>query len=72
MKKSLFVKKQGNVDFTFLTTLIILIIFGLTMTFSASSASAHYQYNDAFYFKTSDVFCRFRTYHNVCRVAYRP
>ena len=56
MKKSLFVKKQGNVDFTFLTTLIILIIFGLTMTFSASSASAHYQYNDAFYFIKRQMF----------------
>lgn len=56
MKKSLFVKKQGNVDFTFLTTLIILLIFGLTMTFSASSASAHYQYNDAFYFIKRQMF----------------
>lgn len=56
MKKSLFVKKQGNVDFTFLTTLIILLIFGLTMMFSASSASAHYMYNDAFYFIKRQMF----------------
>lgn len=46
-------QKNGSgkkVDFTFLIIVLMLLIYGLTMVFSASSASAHYQNNDAFYF----------------------
>lgn len=43
-------KSGKKVDFTFLTIILILLIYGLTMVFSASSASAHYYNNDAFYF----------------------
>lgn len=57
MKKrpSIFVK-AGNVDFTFLIMVIIILIFGLTMMFSASSAPAHYMYDDAFYFIKRQLF----------------
>lgn len=50
MKKSSIFKSKGNVDFTFLIMVVIILIFGLTMMFSASSAPAHYMYGDAFYF----------------------
>lgn len=43
-------KEKANVDFTFLIIVITLLIYGLIMVFSASSASAHYYNDDAFLF----------------------
>ncbi len=44
------VRKVKSIDFTFLIVVLMLLAYGLIMVFSASSASAHYLYNDAFYF----------------------
>ncbi|MBQ4629517.1 MAG: putative lipid II flippase FtsW [Clostridia bacterium] len=37
-------------DYSFLIIVFMLLCYGLIMVFSASSAAAHYQYNDAYYF----------------------
>lgn len=42
--------KKAGVDIGFLTTVIILVIFGLIMVFSASYPSANYKYGDGLYF----------------------
>lgn len=44
------VRKIKSIDFTFLIVALMLLAYGLIMVFSASSASAHYLYGDAFYF----------------------
>lgn len=44
------VRRIKSIDFTFLIVVLMLLAYGLIMVFSASSASAHYLYNDAFYF----------------------
>ena len=43
-------KDRKSIDFTFLILVIALLIYGLIMVFSASSASAHYYNGDAFFF----------------------
>ncbi|MBZ4644975.1 MAG: ftsW2 [Clostridia bacterium] len=43
------VKGRGSFDFGFFITVMILLSFGLIMVFSASSASAFYDYNDSYY-----------------------
>lgn len=43
-------KKRGAFDFGFFLIVMILLSFGLVMVFSASSASAFYQFNDSYYF----------------------
>ncbi len=50
MRTKKHIKKRNSVDFTFLLVVIVLLIFGLTMVFSASSASAHYLQGDALYY----------------------
>lgn len=42
-------KGRGSFDFGFFITVMILLSFGLIMVFSASSASAFYDYNDSYY-----------------------
>ncbi len=42
--------KSKKIDYSFLITVLILLCYGLIMVFSASSASAHYQHNDVYYF----------------------
>ncbi|MBQ4526889.1 MAG: putative lipid II flippase FtsW [Clostridia bacterium] len=37
-------------DYSFLVIVLMLLCYGLIMVFSASSASAHYEYGDAYYF----------------------
>lgn len=44
------VRKTKPMDFTFLIIVLILLAYGLIMVFSASSATAHYKYDNAFYF----------------------
>ena len=43
-------KPQKKMDYSFLAVVLILLCYGLIMVFSASSASAHYQFGDAYYF----------------------
>ena len=43
-------KKPNKVDYSFLLVVFALLSYGLIMVFSASSATAHYQYGDAYYF----------------------
>ena len=43
-------KPNKKMDYSFLIIVITLLCYGLIMVFSASSASAHYQYDDAYYF----------------------
>ena len=43
-------KPLKKIDVSFLITVLALLSYGLIMVFSASSASAHYEYNDALYF----------------------
>lgn len=43
-------KKAHSMDYGFLTVVLMLLCYGLIMVFSASSASAHYQFDDAYYF----------------------
>ncbi|AEM79008.1 stage V sporulation protein E [Thermoanaerobacter wiegelii] len=43
-------KKKYPVDYGILLTVLILVSIGVIMVFSASSASAEYMYNDAYYF----------------------
>ena len=42
--------KPKKMDYSFLIIVLILLCYGLIMVFSASSASAHYQHNDVYYF----------------------
>ncbi len=42
--------RLGKMDFSFLVIVLMLVIYGLIMVFSASSASAHYYQDDALYF----------------------
>ena len=41
---------KGGLDFGFLVTVLVLLVLGLIMVFSASYPSAYYQYNNGFYF----------------------
>ena len=43
-------KPQKKLDTSFLLVVVMLLCYGLIMVFSASSASAHYQFGDAYYF----------------------
>lgn len=49
-QKALNLKPQKKMDYSFLTVVLLLLCYGLIMVFSASSASAHYQFGDAYYF----------------------
>ncbi|MBR5506159.1 MAG: FtsW/RodA/SpoVE family cell cycle protein, partial [Clostridia bacterium] len=49
-QKALNLKPQKKMDYSFLTVVLMLLCYGLIMVFSASSASAHYQFGDAYYF----------------------
>lgn len=42
--------KVNKMDYSFLLVVFALLAYGLIMVFSASSATAHYQYGDAYYF----------------------
>ncbi|MBA1333686.1 MAG: Cell division protein FtsW [Firmicutes bacterium] len=42
--------KENTVDFTLLFTVILLVVFGIIMVFSSSSASAYYKIGDSYYF----------------------
>lgn len=44
------IKPQKKMDYSFLAVVLLLLCYGLIMVFSASSASAHYQLGDAYYF----------------------
>lgn len=43
-------KKVNKMDYSFLLVVFALLAYGLIMVFSASSATAHYQFGDAYYF----------------------
>ncbi|MDY3304746.1 MAG: putative lipid II flippase FtsW [Clostridia bacterium] len=43
-------EKKNKIDYVFLIAVMSLLCYGLIMVFSASSANAHYRYNDAYYF----------------------
>lgn len=49
-QKAFSLKPQKKMDYSFLTVVLMLLCYGLIMVFSASSASAHYQFDDAYYF----------------------
>lgn len=49
-KLSVLNKSTKKMDYSFLLIVFALLSFGLIMVFSASSATAHYQYGDAYYF----------------------
>ena len=49
-RKTESLKPLKKIDVSFLITVLALLSYGLIMVFSASSASAHYEYNDALYF----------------------
>ena len=42
--------RVGKIDFSFLIIVLMLVIYGLIMVFSASSASAHHYQGDTLYF----------------------
>ena len=44
------VRKSGQMDTTFLVLVLVLVIFGLVMLFSASYAFAYYNYGNSFHF----------------------
>lgn len=51
IKQKIFdLKPQKKMDYSFLIVVLALLSYGLIMVFSASSASAHYEYNDALHF----------------------
>lgn len=50
LQKSILLKKVNKMDHSFLLVVFALLVYGLIMVFSASSAAAHYQYGDAYYF----------------------
>jgi len=50
LKTNLSAKKSNKMDYSFLLIVFFLLSYGLIMVFSASSATAHYQYGDAYYF----------------------
>ena len=51
LQKTKFLNKNVNkMDYSFLLIVFALLSYGLIMVFSASSATAHYQYGDAYYF----------------------
>ncbi|MDD2482552.1 MAG: stage V sporulation protein E [Lutispora sp.] len=50
-------KSKGNIDFTLLVTVFILLAIGITMVFSASSASSYLKYNDSYlYLKSQGLY----------------
>ena len=46
---------KGNIDIPFMTIVLVLVIFGLVMLFSASYAYANYYFNNFFHFITKQV-----------------
>lgn len=50
MQKPGLYQKLNKMDYSFLLVVFAILAFGLIMVFSASSATAHYQYGDAYYF----------------------
>ena len=49
-KKIKWFGKRGPIDVTFLILVLLLVVFGLIMLFSASYANARYNYGDSFHF----------------------
>lgn len=50
-------KNKGNIDFTLLITVLILLAIGITMVFSASAASSYLKYNDSYlYLKSQGLY----------------
>jgi len=49
-KKTIALKSTGKLNYSFLLVVFALLSYGLIMVFSASSATAHYQYGDAYFF----------------------
>lgn len=48
--KAILQKNTNKMDYSFLLVVFALLSYGLIMVFSASSATAHYQFGDAYYF----------------------
>lgn len=46
-------KSKGNIDFTLLITVLMLLAIGVTMVFSASAASSYVKYNDTYHYLKS-------------------
>ena len=51
----MFFRKAGPVNGGFVATLLVLVVFGLLMLFSASTASAFYKFGDSFYYIRSQA-----------------
>lgn len=49
-QKTILMKNVNKMDYSFLLVVFALLSYGLIMVFSASSATAYYQYDDAYYF----------------------
>ncbi|SHI62349.1 stage V sporulation protein E [Lutispora thermophila] len=50
-------RKKGNIDFTLLITVFILLAIGITMVFSASAASSYLKHNDSYkYLKSQGLY----------------
>lgn len=50
-------KNKGNIDFTLMVTVFILLAIGITMVFSASAASSYLKYNDSYlYLKSQGLY----------------
>lgn len=50
-------RNKGNIDFTLLVTVFILLAIGITMVFSASAASSYLKYNDSYlYLKSQGLY----------------
>lgn len=49
-QKALKTGTKNKIDYSFMIIVLTLLCYGLIMVFSASSASAHYKYDDAYYF----------------------
>ena len=49
-QKAFNLSSKAKPDYTFLIIVLMLLCYGLIMVFSASSALAHYRYDDAYYF----------------------
>ena len=49
-QKALNTGTKKKIDYSFMIMVLALLCYGLIMVFSASSATAHYQYDDAYYF----------------------
>lgn len=54
-KRTLIKREKGGVDLTFLVLVLILLVFGLVMMFSASYANAYYYEHNSFYYITRQL-----------------